>query len=105
MLLRFLFVVVLGAALAAGTVHLAGVARAGIELAKPRGTPLTLGRDDQLVFELRFADRDVRAAIDGRSVPARRRGDLVYLRPGRLRAGAHVAAVRPRTPGPLARTV
>jgi hypothetical protein len=105
MLLRFLFVVVLGAALAAGTVHLAGVARAGIELAKPRGAPLTLGRDDQLVFELRFADRDVRAAIDGRSVPARRRGDLVYLRPGRLRAGAHVAAVRARTPGPLARTV
>ena len=67
MLLRFLFVVVLGAALATGTVHLASGSRAGIELAKPRGTPLTLGRDNELIFQLRFADRDIRVAIDGRS--------------------------------------
>jgi murein endopeptidase len=105
MLLRFLFVVVLGAGLAGGAIHLAGVARAEIELVKPHGTPLALDRDDRLVFQLRFADRDIRAAVDGRSVPTRRRGDLVYLRPGRLRAGAYVATVRARTPGPLARTV
>jgi Penicillin-insensitive murein endopeptidase len=105
MLLRFLFVVVLGAGLAGGAAHLASVARAGIELAKPGGTPPAVGRDDALVFQLRFADRDVQAAVDGRSITARRRGDLVYLRPGRLRAGAHVATVRARTPGPLARTV
>jgi hypothetical protein len=104
-LLRFLFVVVLGVALAAGLVHLASVARAGIELTNPTGTPPMVGRDGALVFRLRFADRDVQAAIDGRSVRAQRRGDLLHVRPGGLPGGAHVATVRARTPGPLSRTV
>jgi hypothetical protein len=103
-LLRLLFMIVLAAVLAAGAVRVASVARAGIELAEPRGAPL-VGREGELVFRLSFADQDIHAAIDGRAVPVRRSGDTVRLSARRLRGGPHLALVRARTPGPLARTV
>jgi Penicillin-insensitive murein endopeptidase/Bacterial Ig domain len=80
-------------------------ARADIELAQPSGPATLIGRDGALVFRLRFVDQDVAAAIDGRAVRARRRGDLLRLRVNRLRSGRHLAVVRARTPGPVSRTL
>jgi Penicillin-insensitive murein endopeptidase len=104
-LLRLLLIALLAAAASIGAARVVSVARADIELARPGGASPVVGRDGELLFRLRFADRDVEATIDGSAVPMRLRGELLRLDPGRLRGGAHTAVVRARTPGPLSRTV
>jgi murein endopeptidase len=104
-LLRLLLLALLAIAVSIGAVRVVSVARADIELARPGGASPVVGRAGELLFRLRFADRDVEATIDGNAVPVRLRGDLLRLDPGPLRMGAHTAAVRARTPGPLSRTV
>ena len=104
-MLRLLLFALLATAISIGVARVVSVAKADIELARPGRASPVVGRDGELLFRLRFADREIEATIDGRAVPVRLRGELLLLNPGRLRGGAHTAVVRAHTPGPLSRTV
>jgi len=104
MRLRPLLALALAGALVFGGFQALGVARAGVEPERSAGAML-VPRDGTLTFRLRSADREVKALVDDRRVPARLSEGLLEVRPGRLGAGRHVVRISARADGLLRRTV
>jgi hypothetical protein len=88
--LRVLLVVLLVLCLAAGCLWGVTAARGDIQLVQPREATTPVRGDGALVFALRFADRDIRAAIASGPLPAGRH--RIELRA--VDAGGNVRVVR-----------
>ena len=101
MRLRPLLALALAGALVFGGFQALGVARAGVEPERSAGAML-VPRDGTLTFRLRSADREVKALVDDRRVPARLSEGLLEVRPGRLGAGRHVVRISARAMGSFA---